>query len=114
MFKKLLGKTLAELPANERALILMPIIAVVVLASVIIVLWTKLGHSSDAELKAKDLQIEFWQKQSVVKDHTIELKDHKIDSMINKAYNDKVETNTKLQLIIDRQNNQKTLLRKMK
>lgn len=107
MFKKLLGTTLGSLPPRERLNILLPIIALFVLATVITGMWSKIGAQASYDLKEKDVQIQFWQHQS-------ELKDHKIDSLVNKSYNDKIETNKELRIIIEHQNNQKQLLRNLK
>lgn len=91
------------------------------LGGAIRILWNNINNRSVNDFNNKDIQIKYLQDQVskkdsiiVVKSNMIDLKINKIDSLTNKAYLDKSETNKQLQLIIDKQNNQKQLLRKLK
>lgn len=112
LFKNLLGKALSELPTSTRLIVLMPIIALIAVCTFATKLWVQSGNRNTADIKAKDEQILYLKKQVEIRDHIIELKDYRNDSLVARAYNDKVETNRKLELIIEKQDKQKNLLRK--
>ena len=101
MFKKNLFNAINEIETPERKLnVLMPVMALMVVASVVYSLYTKLDHNNQGVLddcKGEVIELKKENKALV----------HANDSLIYKAIDDKQQTINKLKILINQQEKQK-------